>query len=331
MKRAGLRVAWFDSWVGELDDALSELPETPVRPHELYRQLATSASADRKRTALVTEGGCPVAVVALRRPRASLTWKPVTGWIVPGLPFPVRPGYLGPVLDSLGRNLSIPWWRIESTPPDGMLPQRYVAGPRYVLRLEPGYEQYWRQSSQWDRVKKDRRRCRGLALSVNHPLATEWTITNWERSYRPMPDRPFVDLDDRLAAARFLQERGLHLSFCLLDDGWPVAGNTVLVDGNDLVGQYTYRDPAYAPRGVGTRLLDLVVEWALEQGFRSLDLGGGHDYKRRWAPPRGEEGELVLSTSTAQVARTVIDSARAFTAGSRGAGSLAPRLQNLRR
>lgn len=295
MRRSGLEVAWFSAWVDELDDALTDLPETPVRPHQLYRELAASGSVGRRKTALVTDAGSPVAVVALRSRWTSLTWKPVTGWIVPGEPFPIRDGYLGPVLDSLQTSLAIPWWRIESPPPAGRLPRSFGAEPRYTLTLGPDYEDYWRQSSLWKDLRRSRRRCEGLEFVVNHPLGLDWTLANWERRFRPRPDLPMPDVAEHLLVARFLQARGRYFSFSLLDDGWPVAGKTGLVHGDDLVSDHPYRDPSYDNRGVGTRLSDLVFEWAFEQGFKSLDLGAGHDYKRRWAPPAGQDGELIVA------------------------------------
>ena len=34
--------------------------------------------------------------------------------------------------------------------------------------------------------------------------------------------------------------------------------------------------------------MDLAFHWAAEAGFATIDLGGRHDYKIRWAPPTGE-------------------------------------------
>jgi hypothetical protein len=36
------------------------------------------------------------------------------------------------------------------------------------------------------------------------------------------------------------------------------------------------------------RLLELTFFWAKENGIAHFDIGGGHDYKKRWAPVGGE-------------------------------------------
>src|SRR5690606_24957264 len=48
-----LRVDWFDRWHPDLDAALATLPEMPMCPHELYRDLVTNRGPVEKRAALV--------------------------------------------------------------------------------------------------------------------------------------------------------------------------------------------------------------------------------------------------------------------------------------
>lgn len=100
------------------------------------------------------------------------------------------------------------------------------------------------------------------------------------------------DLSDRLLAAQYLEKQGHYYSMLLLDHGVPVAGHSFVVHQRDLVAHVTYRQQEYDWYGVSTRLLDLAFHWAAEAGFEKLDLGGGYDYKARWAPQDGERTEF---------------------------------------
>jgi CelD/BcsL family acetyltransferase involved in cellulose biosynthesis len=60
------------------------------------------------------------------------------------------------------------------------------------------------------------------------------------------------------------------------------------VHGRDLVSGVVYRNPAYEKHSVGTRIWDLSFEWAAKNNYEKLDMGGGFDYKQRWAPQEGE-------------------------------------------
>ncbi len=111
-----LRVRWFDRWHPALDEALQLLPEHDCCPHELYGLVVQNPGPARKRTALVTEDGVPVAVAGLRQ-IGRAQWEPVTQWLVPGIVFPAQRGYLMPALQALRRDISVGWWRMNSPPP----------------------------------------------------------------------------------------------------------------------------------------------------------------------------------------------------------------------
>lgn len=49
-----------------------------------------------------------------------------------------------------------------------------------------------------------------------------------------------------------------------------------------MVGQAIYREDDNS--GIGNRLLHLTFRWAKEKVFSAIDIGGGHDYKRKFAP-----------------------------------------------
>ncbi|GIK40331.1 MAG: hypothetical protein BroJett011_41640 [Chloroflexota bacterium] len=67
-----------------------------------------------------------------------------------------------------------------------------------------------------------------------------------------------------------------------------------MVHHNDLVAGVIYRKPEYDWYGVGVRLIDLVFSFAAEKGFETLDIGGGHDYKKYWAPQAGERWQFNI-------------------------------------
>ena len=66
------------------------------------------------------------------------------------------------------------------------------------------------------------------------------------------------------------------------------------VHGNDVVAGVICRDVEYDRCNSGTRLLDLSFQWALEAGYTTYDIGGGHEYKQDWAPCVGERWQLRI-------------------------------------
>lgn len=284
--RQGLRVSWRRSWDDELHAALQELPESPDCPHELYRLLIENPSGAPKRIALVFRGNECVAVAGVRQ-RAH-DWVPVTHYLVPGFIFPHRPGYLGPALAALGLDVAVGWWRME-TPPPAVPGMRHLERvPTYGASLQGDWESHWRQARHAGRVQRTRKKCEGLAFRVNHPGDVEWAVRQWEIKWRVNPAVERADLADRFAVVRYLERTGRHFTLALADQGMPVAANTFIKHGTDLVWQYTYRSPEYDQRGVGNRVMDLGFQWGANQGFDTMDLGGDYpEHKKRWAPAAG--------------------------------------------
>ena len=101
----GLCVKVFDDWQPELDEALMGLPENELLPHELFRSLMRMADPKSRRIRLVTERGVPVAVAGLRNRWGF--WEPVAQWIVPGMLFPVKEGYMSRVLAALDLEIQV--------------------------------------------------------------------------------------------------------------------------------------------------------------------------------------------------------------------------------
>ena len=83
-------------------------------------------------------------------------------------------------------------------------------------------------------------------------------------------------------------------SLTLCDAGRPVAGQTCLIHRGEMVGQNLYREDD-KNSGIGNRLVHLTFCWAKEKGLSAIDIGGGHDYKRKFAPQRAERYEFTIA------------------------------------
>jgi CelD/BcsL family acetyltransferase involved in cellulose biosynthesis len=86
-----------------------------------------------------------------------------------------------------------------------------------------------------------------------------------------------------------------------------VAGNTNVVHGQDFVCQTSWRDLDYSAHNVGVRLEELTFRWAQQAGYRFYDLGGGHSYKKQWAPVAGERYEFECTTAAGFLFRRAVD------------------------
>ena len=288
----GLRLKAFDDWAPELDDALQVIPETEIFPHDLFRLLMKMSDPKKKQIILVTERGEPVAVAGLRN--RSGYWEPVTQWIIPGVLFPVKHGYLSRVLPALGIELQIGWWRWQEDPPQIKCIRDAISEPTYGISLSEDYEKYWRETKLLRNIRTFRNRCKNFELKVNPPGGIEWTIRNWEAKWRPQGISEMPDLAERLQAAQYLQERGLLYSLLLFDRDEPAAGRTLIIHRNEVVAQVNYRNPKYDKYGAMNRLGDITFQWAQEMGFKSIDLGGSHDYKNTWAPENGRKWKFTI-------------------------------------
>jgi hypothetical protein len=56
-----------------------------------------------------------------------------------------------------------------------------------------------------------------------------------------------------------------------------------------------FRDKKYDWHCVGTRILDLAVQWAAEHGLARFEMGGWYTYKAKWAPQSGEHWDSRVS------------------------------------
>jgi GNAT superfamily N-acetyltransferase len=283
----GMKVVWFDGWHPELDDALHDLPEPDNCPHELTRLLIQNPGPVKKRAALVTDGGIPVAVVGLRQ-RGRYSWELLTQWIIPGLVFPAKPEFIIPALEAIGRDVWVAWWRMAEPPSQSSLIRYLESTPTYRMHFSEDFEQYWRDNRYFKTIRRVRNRCRNYNLKVNFPGSEEWIIKKWEARWRKEFAVMDPSLPDRIVAAKYLAGYNLYFSLTLFDEEAPIGGATMTVQGNHLVAGVLYREPQYHRDGVGDRLIDLSFSFAAEHGFECFDIGGGHKYKKNWARQEGE-------------------------------------------
>ncbi len=303
-----MKVTWFDPWHPALGEALEVLPEADSCPHELYSLLIQNPGPTRKRTALITDQGIPVALAAMRQV-GRYRWEPITQWIIPGLVFPSRSEYLIPGLEALGVDVSVAWWRMDSAPPSSRLMRSLESAPVHRMRCSDDFEQYWRQTRHLKTVRQKRDRCKEFTPAINLPGSAEWVIRNWDTKWRDDPTTVSTSLLDRIMVAKDLESRGQHHTLVLLDRDNPIAGVTAVVHRNDLVATVICRDPKYDWHGVGFRLLDLLFYFAVENGFDTVDIGGGQEYKKKLAPVSGERWSFRLCPGYLNAAKRVASSA----------------------
>lgn len=309
-----LKVTWFDSWHPALDEALRTLPEMEACSHELFRLLIQNPTSVHKRIALITRQGVPIAVAGLRQ-RGRYSWEPVTQWIIPGAVFPAQSECLIPALEAIRSEVWVAWWRMENSPPPSRLMRYMESTPTYRMRCSDDFEQYWRKNGFFKNIRNMRNRCQDFVLTVNAPGAAEWVIKNWGAKWLDDSALGSPSLSDRILAAKYMESCGRHYTLTLLDQDTPIGGTTNTVHKNDLVAGVLYREPQYERQGVGIRLIDLVFSFAAENGFEMFDMGGGHDYKKQWAPQEGERWWFNISPEPLYRAKQVINWVR----GLRGA------------
>lgn len=283
----GLRIKVYEEWRPELDEVLASLPGEDIFPHELFRSLMKLPNPGKKLIIRVMKQGEPVALAGLRK-RWGL-WEPVTRGIVPEVLFPVKEGYLSHVLPAFGLPLNVQWWRRPDPPPMADWMRQVESFTDYRMGCSDDFEAHWRKSNLLRKIKNRRTRCCGFKLKVNLPYAAKFIIKTWDRKWRGVQlGERSEDITERLMAAEYLQERGLHYSLLLVDRDEPVAGCTCLVHRNEVLAHISYRNPAYDMLGGMTHFWEMFFYWARDMGFDGICLGAHHDYKKKWAPESGQ-------------------------------------------
>ncbi len=305
VRRGGLRVRWFDGWSLILERALGELPESSECSHELFEALVRNRSRVRKCVALVSEADRPVAVVGLRR-IGPLRWDVIGGGgVAPRFVAYAANPDLFRALSALGVNVHV------TTQPEAP-PRNWVKSvqehPVYRIGLDSDFEGYWRQSGQLKYLKKSRRRTEALTIEIDARPAAEWIIRSWATHWRSPETSSWEDL---IVSAEHYRKADRFHTIRLLDGGEPVAGSSFLVENGGLLYVTTYTRPEYRQLGAGTRVLDFAFAWAADFGFKHMDVGVGHEYKKRWAPESAMRWSYDIRPWHVDVAAALVQRGRA--------------------
>lgn len=281
VRRHGLQVGWFDEWAPALDHALADLPDSKECSREFFAALMRNPSRARKCTALVTEADRPVAVIGLRR-TGIMTWDLIGGGgVAPRFLAYHADGSFFPALSTLGLNVHV---GTQPEQPPAQWVRRMVPHEVFQIPLTSNFMSYWKESGHLNTVMQARKRTRDLTVEIDGAGAAEWTVRRWADHWRTGETRSQEDLV--LAAAHYGKAGRMH-TIRLLDGREPIAGSTFLVENDGLLLITTYVRPDYRQRKAGTRAIDATFEWATGAGFKHIDMGVGHEYKRRWAPASG--------------------------------------------
>ena len=78
-------------------------------------------------------------------------------------------------------------------------------------------------------------------------------------------------------------------------DGRPAAAWYGFVSGDTVYFYQCGRDPRWERESVGLVLVSLMIQRAIERGYRAFNfLRGGDSYKQQWTPSRRMTGEAVI-------------------------------------
>ena len=278
-------------------------------PHELFSRIAQNQTPMRKMMALVTDGGEPVALAALRARRGH--WESITeDGVSPRNVMPAHDGYLFPALRALRKDVLVAGWGADE-PPSGWAGKAW-SSPVFKIDLRSDFEAYWRRPGPLHQaLDRGRKRTRSFGFEVDSPGSVEWIIRAWTEQWAGHRDQETLSAGDRLLAAQYLQAHGLAHAFLLMDGERPVAGRIASVMGDDLLDLVIARDREYENRYVGHRTLDLVAYWAADAGFARFDLGGFHHDKALWAPQDGVRWMFSVSPPHLHARRQAESLARA--------------------
>jgi Acetyltransferase (GNAT) domain len=296
---ARMSVRTFDRWCPALDEAVAGIPEDVDWPHELYRLLVETAAAEPLRIVMWTERDSPVGVIAFR-PANRIVWEPVTQWVVPGCIGIVQPGRIAELVERVPFRARIAWWRVDSPPPQRGYVRSVTRESTHGIPYPYDFEAYWRKTGILNKVRRARKRCEELELSINAPGAHEWVIRHAEEHWN-LPQG--TQLASRLAVASHLLAMGRYFSYTLNAGERIIAGTANIVHRNDIVGHVMYRDrdAEYDKHGIGNFLMDVLFRHAQEL-HKGVDLGGSYSYKHRWAPEAGEKAYLHVTPPLSFVA-----------------------------
>lgn len=257
----------------------------PCCDRDVYERLCARPDPG-KRHILVSDDDGPLALLSLRRrPRF---WEPVAHQCLPGFIAPAR-DQAGLARSLRAAGLEI---RVESgleEPPHRLDPTDTYSYAVRQIDLEGDYTAYWHAKGRRKSLRASRKRCAELTTAVDDLAGIAWTVEQWSAQWRGHPSGEIAAAGDRAAVWSSLYGTSDAQSWratavTLADGRRRVAGAILLARDDTVTFQCTARDPHYERLMVGSRVLELAVEWAADAGYRVFDLGGGGGYKRWWGP-----------------------------------------------
>jgi|CXWL01.1.fsa_nt_gi hypothetical protein len=295
------RVLWFNAWTSELDAALTALPAPAGCSRDHYRVL-TEPTGVAKRHALVLDNEAPIAVVSLRK--RNRYWEPVT--------YQCLPGVIAPAIDSSALGRAINALGVEVRVGGGLGPEVQELNPRIAFHYEAhrvdlrgDYQAYWRKRRQrhlWA-VRRARSKCEHGTQRLDGESDLDWAVDMWSRNWANDPENEIVVARDRrnfwnaISSVEPSENAWTPHVLQLSLDGRRAAAAVLLCQGDTVTFQCTARDLAFDEFSAGTRVLDLAIEWAAEQGFSWFDLGGGGSNKHHWGPRCGLRYGAIFRTT----------------------------------
>ena len=211
-------------------------------------------------------------------------------------------------MEALNVQMFVAWWRMNNEPKSPLIRSRKLTST-YRLRCSESYESYWRETNYYKTISNKRNRCKEFTPEVNSPGSAAWVIKNWCERWSDPPN-DYHCPEDRIAVANYLEQRGHHFTVSLLDKGKLIGGATMTVHQQDVVAGVLYYEMEYRKCGLGVRLIDLSCSLAVDYGFEHLDIGGGQDYKKNWAPQEGEHCWFTLCPASIYYMKKVVNVAR---------------------
>jgi len=177
--------------------------------------------------------------------------------------------------------------------------------PNYILALPSSWQEF--KSTRGRNVKESLRKCYNSLKRDGHSLAMAVAVTPSEiadgvqRFLRlhearagmagatPHPNVFCTEAAQRFLAevAQRLAERRMARVFQLLVNGEVVAARVGFALGQSLYLYYSGFDPRWAEYSVATTLVAEILQHAIHEGFRSVNLSTGTDVsKTRWGPDK---------------------------------------------
>jgi hypothetical protein len=234
--------------------------------------------------------------------------------VIPGAVAPAAPGRLWDALFALGRFVWVNDWHgpVPDHPGVHCLEQL----PVFRVATDTDFDRFWVERGNSRSLRKARSRCDRLGgeftFEVDHPDAARWILDGWGQDWSDDLWAEHLSASDLRIASAYLGARGMQHTFRLLHDGRPVVGFTAFALGDTLMPQHSHRDPAYDRVGVGVRLDELFFRWTQSTPYRMVDLGGGFEYKARWALADTTRARFAIAPRHLVVARSTANMARSL-------------------